>query len=82
MPHRRRAASRTPPSLEEWRALLGRKVSLRYKLYQDPKYPESEVVGVVQSVGEPEDGSLTILDRHGRSHSMKAEAIVAAKVFP
>jgi hypothetical protein len=82
MPHRRQEASNNPPSLEEWRSLLGRKVSLRYKLYEDPKYPESEVVGVVQSVGEPEDGRLTILDRHGRTHSMKAAEIIAAKVFP
>ncbi|HVF54068.1 MAG TPA: hypothetical protein VNC78_10780 [Actinomycetota bacterium] len=82
MPPRRNEASSAKFSLEEWRGHLGRKVSLRYKLRDDPKYPFTELVGVVQSVGHEDDGRVTIIDRNGRSHQVKVDDVVGAKLFP
>lgn len=82
MPPPRSAASNGPPTLDEWRELLGRKVTVRYRLYDDPKYPESELVGVVQSVAGPDEGHVAIIDRHGRIHEVPVHAILVAKVFP
>jgi hypothetical protein len=66
-----------------WPELLGRKVSLRFRLHGDPGHPFSEAIGVVMSVrGEGPDRVLTILDRQGKRVEVRADDVLARKVFP
>ncbi|HJR45148.1 MAG TPA: hypothetical protein VJ927_06040 [Actinomycetota bacterium] len=70
-----------PPS--DWKAHLGRKVSIRYRLHgQD--HPYSEAIGVVSGVVVADDGSqiVSILTRTGSSKAIAAPDILAAKLFP
>src|ERR671917_1142069 len=54
------------PSDADWAGLLGRKVSVRFRLHGEA-HPQSETVGVVQSVeGHSGDQTLQILDRRWR----------------
>lgn len=70
-------------SLEHWRQLLGRKVSLRYRLDSDSEWPFTEVVGVVMSAEDSAAGrQITIMDKHGSVHEVTLHDIVAVKVFP
>jgi hypothetical protein len=64
-----------------WRALLGTKVSLRYRLHRDEAHPFSEAIGMVQSVAPNEDGTfvLTVVNRRGEASSMALDDILAAK---
>jgi hypothetical protein len=65
-----------------WRELLGRKVSLRYKLHDDPDHPFSEAIGVVMSVrGGPGDEVVTIVSRRGETVELLATDVLARKVF-
>jgi hypothetical protein len=64
--------------VDEWRALLGRKVSLRYRLHGDAAYPFSEAVGVVQAV---DDDVVKVLSRRAELVSVVIEDVLAAKVF-
>ncbi|MGH2787573.1 MAG: hypothetical protein ACRDJV_06640 [Actinomycetota bacterium] len=70
-------------SAEAWRALLGTKVSLRFRLHDDPSHPFSEAVGMVQSVRLGDDGTtrLTVVNRRGQVSSVALEDILAAKAF-
>jgi hypothetical protein len=72
-----------PRSVEEWRSLLGRKVSVRFRAHDDPEYPFSEAIGVVQSVADTGDGArLRMINRKGRSVEIALDDVLAAKVFP
>ncbi len=69
-----------PP--EDWRSLLGRKVSVRYVL-QDADHPFSEAVGVVMEVRDHDDGSrIALMTRRGERIELEKNDIVAANVFP
>lgn len=66
----------------EWRGLLGRKVSLRYRLHDDAD-PFSEAIGVVMGVRPgPGVGSVTILNKRGEQVIVPIEDVLAGKVFP
>jgi hypothetical protein len=68
-----------PRSADEWRALIGRKVSVRYTLHDDPEHPFSEAIGVLQSVT---GARLRILRRRGEVVDVALDDVLAAKVFP
>lgn len=61
-----------------WRALLGAKVSLRYRIEGDSSHPFSEAIGVVQSVA---GGAATIVGRRGNTSRVPLADILAGKVF-
>ena len=62
--------------------MLGRKVSLRFRLHDDT-HPFSEAIGVLSRVsGAPEDPELTILSRRGAATRVRSSDVLAAKVFP
>jgi hypothetical protein len=71
----------TSPSA--WRALLGTKVSLRYRIHGDESHPFSEAIGMVQSVSQNEEGSaqLTVVNRRGETSSMALDDILAARAL-
>ena len=58
---------------------MGRKVSLRYRLHDDPEHPFSEAIGVVMSVGEDD---LQIVGKRGEVVSIPIGDIEASKLFP
>jgi hypothetical protein len=64
-----------------WKALLGTKVSIRYRLHGDESHPFSEAIGMVQSVALDNDGNaiLTVVNRRGEASSMALDDILAAK---
>jgi hypothetical protein len=69
-------------SPEVWRGMLGTKVSLRYRIHDDPAHPFSEAIGFVQSVVTNDaDETLTIVNRRGRESKMALADILAAKAF-
>ena len=72
-----------PESPERWRALLGRKISIRYALAGDPDHPFSEAIGVVSGISD-EDGVpvITIMKRDGRTETVRTADILAGKVWP
>ena len=85
--HRQRNAAssfeRLPPdSPERWRALLGRKISIRYALSGDPEHPFSEAIGVISDVSDDDDPAITILGRDGRQTELSAMSVLTGKVFP
>ncbi len=81
-PRRKGASSAPPRSLQDWKALLGRKVSLRYRL-DDPTHPWSEAVGVVMEAEDSHgSGRIAVLDKRGQLRRVPIDDIVAAKVFP
>jgi hypothetical protein len=68
---------------QDWRALLGRKVSIRYKLHGDPTHPFSEAIGVVQGVTHGDDApNVELLSRRGELVTVAIPDVLAAKVFP
>jgi len=71
-----------PPS--DWRPHLGRKVSIRYRLHDDPSHSVSEAVGVVQAVGPDDEGveRVHIVNRRAEVSSVPVGDVVAAKLFP
>ena len=83
MPPRRNEAN-SLPSTEEWGKNLGRKISIRFKLHDDPAHGFSEAIGVVQSVRPNASGvvELGILTRHGDTRYVPVEDVLAAKLFP
>jgi hypothetical protein len=68
-------------SQSAWKALLGTKVSLRYRLHDDESHPFSEAIGMVQSVALDDEGRavLTVVNRRGEASSMALDDILAAK---
>lgn len=71
-----------PDSPERWRALLGRKITIRYALAGDPDHPFSEAVGVVSGVSDGKDPAITILGRDGSVAELRGSDVLAGKVFP
>ena len=73
-----------PATEADWRGLLGRKVSIRYRIVGDAKHPFSEAIGVVASVGAGADGdtAVSILTKRGDTESVRLRDIEAAKAFP
>ncbi len=65
------------PTPDEWRRLLGRKVSIRFSLHGDPDHRFSEASGVLMAV----DDRLTILKKSGDRVEVAIDDVVAAKVF-
>ena len=67
-----------------WRGLLGRKVSVRFHLRDDPGSPFSEAIGVVVGVEEAAEGEakVRILSKRGRETQLVAGDVIAGKVFP
>ena len=66
-----------------WTSLLGRKVSIRYRLHGDPEHPFSEAIGVVMAVEGSDRGEhITILTRRGDEVVVSAEDVLAQKTFP
>ena len=78
---RRNAAASDRPA--DWGRLLGRKISIRYRLHDDPEHPFSEAIGVVSSVEQSERGTnISILTRRGATVDVADLDIVAVKEFP
>ncbi len=76
---RNAASKNTPPA--DWKAYLGRKVSIRYLLH-DADHPFSEAIGVVQSVRDVDGGQqVEILNKRGEVASFAARDVLAAKLF-
>jgi hypothetical protein len=72
-----------PTSEADWKKALGRKVSLRYRLRDDPEHPFSEAIGYVQSVVTESDKSVVaIVNKRGETTSIAIDDIEAAKLFP
>lgn len=68
---------------EGWRALLGRKVSIRFHLRDDSGAPFSEAIGVVVGVEGADGGArIRILSKRGRETELTAGDVIAGKVFP
>ena len=66
-----------------WSALLGRQVSIRYRLHDDPEHPFSEAIGVVMSVqGSERDERVTLMTRKGDEVVVAADDVLARKTFP
>ena len=84
-----RARSRPPRSgaarsnsEADWRRALGRKVSLRYRLHDDPEHEVAEAVGFVQSVERDDVVHISIVNRRGKLTRVPLDDIEAAKLFP
>ena len=82
--HQRRNAASSPSTAEDWTKLLGRKISIRYKLHDDPAHGFSEAIGVVQSVRPNAEGvaEIGILTRHGQTKHVPVRDVLVAKLFP
>jgi hypothetical protein len=70
-------------SEETWRSLLGRKVSIRYKLTGDPQHPVSEAIGIVMSVKPDETGrtQVMIVNRRGDISTVGIDDVLAGKAW-
>jgi hypothetical protein len=61
---------------------LGRKVSLRFKLHDDPDHPHSEAIGMVASVEQDGPSAVvTVVNRRGESTRFDCADVEAAKDF-
>jgi hypothetical protein len=66
-----------------WRARLGRKVSLRFKLHGDPEHAFSEAIGMVASVeGEGLPATIAVVNRRGETTVFAAGDVIATKDLP
>ena len=77
-----RSAAARSNSEQDWRRALGRKVSLRYRLHDDPEHGVSEAVGFVQSVDHDDVVRVSIVNRRGEVTRVPLDDIEAAKLFP
>ena len=66
-----------------WRSLLGRKVSVRYRLRDDPEHDSSEVIGIVMSIKSDEtDGAqISIVDKRGDITKVAIDDVMAGKAW-
>lgn len=79
--HRPRSAAASKPA--DWQTLLGRKISIRYRLHDDPEHPFSEAIGVVSAIQQTERGeSIAILTRRGETVEVATDDVLALKEFP
>ena len=69
--------------LAYWRAAVGRKVSIRFRLHDDPDAGYSEAIGVVQSVrgDQGKEVEVSILTRTRGLVTVSASDITNAKVI-
>jgi hypothetical protein len=79
----RRLSEQEAHSEAVWRGLLGSRVSIRYRLHEDPAHPHSEAVGVVQSVELDASGvaRLRIVNRRGELRDVPVQDVLAAKIL-
>jgi hypothetical protein len=61
---------------------LGRKVSVRYAIYDDPEHRVTEAIGMVSSVSEDDGAIVSLVNRRGETVSFPLQHLVAGKVFP
>ena len=82
-PPRSEAAS-SAPSVEELKRNLGRKLSVRFRIHDDPAHPFSEAIGMVQAVDKDASGYsiVQIVNRRGEVTSVRVDDILAAKFWP
>lgn len=71
-----------PDSPERWRALLGRKISIRYALKGNPEHPFSEAIGVISAVTQGADPTISIMGRDGHTTEVGSSSVLQGKVFP
>jgi hypothetical protein len=71
-----------PDSPDAWRALLGRKITIRYALKADPEHPFSEAIGVISGVSDGADPTIAIMGRDGTTIEVEASSVLQGKVFP
>ena len=65
-----------------WRALLGRKVSLRFRLPEGDN-PFSEAIGVVMGVEPGTDGArIRVMNKRGEQTVVPVDDVLAGKAFP
>lgn len=76
-------AEKPDPGPQGWRGVLGRKISVRYRLIDDPEHEFSEALGVVQSVEESSGRGMEIrlVTRAGRTVAFEATDVTHLKVF-
>ena len=86
---RRNAAASEPEALErldastDFKPHLGRKVSLRYRLHDDPAHPFSEAIGVVMSVEEQSGRPhVVILTKKSERRAIPIDDVIAGKLLP
>ena len=71
-----------PTFPDYWRRRLGRKVSLRFKVHDDPAHPHSEAIGMVSSVEDDGPSALvTVVNRRGVATTFDCADVEAAKDF-
>ena len=80
--HRPRSAAARSRSEDDWRRALGRKVTLRYRVHDDPEHEVAEAVGFVQSVDRGDGVHISIVNRRGELTRVPLDDIEAAKLFP
>ena len=79
----RNAAASSSLSTEEFKQNLGRKVSIRYRIHDDPAHPFSEAIGMIQSVDSGSGRDVVeIVNRRGEVAAVAIDDIEAAKLFP
>jgi hypothetical protein len=62
-----------------WKGLIGRKVSVRFRLPSDIEHPFSEAIGMVASVG---DGVVSVVNRRGEMSVFAIDDVLAGKAWP
>ena len=67
----------------DWRSLLGRKVSVRYAIYDDPEHRVTEAIGMVASVsGDDSSATVTLVNKRAERIEFPLKELIAGKVFP
>ncbi len=80
MPQARSAEANKP---EDPARLIGRKLTVLFRIEGSPGHPFSEAVGVLQRVVDTDEGAnLHILKRNGEIVVVAESAIVSYKVIP
>jgi hypothetical protein len=67
---------------DDWRSLLGRKVSVRYAIYDDPEHRVTEAIGMVSAVGDEPGTTISLVNRRGETTTFALKHLVAGKAFP
>lgn len=72
-----------PGQQQDWHRLLGRKVSIRYRLYgEGTGDASSEAIGVVMAVSEASGRSVVkIVTKRGETREVPVADVVAGKVW-
>ena len=77
------AAFERPSSESDWKKALGRKVSVRFRLRDDPEHPFSEAIGYVQAVTPAHpDAVVSIVNKRGEITRFALGDVEAAKLVP